>query len=109
MDAIRTIDDHERYARCIRSSRKVRWDIDKDFIRGRLFDTATKFHPDSLSLADEAMRVPANMVASRFNASRSSRQAMIASEQSDPGVIATHVACFRRKGASHERSNRRSG
>ena len=52
MDAINTIDDHERYARCIQSSKKVRWDINKDVIRGRLFDTATKFLPDSLSLAD---------------------------------------------------------
>jgi hypothetical protein len=53
MDAINTIDDHERYARCIQSSKKVRWDIDKDVIRGRLFDIATKFLPDSLSLANE--------------------------------------------------------
>jgi len=53
MDAINTIDDHERYARCIQSSKRVRWDIDKDVIRGRLFDTATKFLPDSLSFADE--------------------------------------------------------
>jgi hypothetical protein len=53
MDAINTIDNHERYARCIQSSKKVRWDINNDVIRGRLFDTATKFLPDSLSLADE--------------------------------------------------------
>ena len=53
MDAINTIDDHERYARCIQSSKKVRWDINEDVIRGRWFDTATKFLPDSLSLADE--------------------------------------------------------
>ena len=60
MDAIRTIDDHERYARCIQSSKKVRWDIDKDVIRGRSFDTATKFLPDSLSLADEFTTLSAN-------------------------------------------------
>jgi hypothetical protein len=47
------VDDHERYARCIQSSKKVRWDINNDVIRGRTFDTATKFLPDSLSLADE--------------------------------------------------------
>jgi hypothetical protein len=41
MDAIKTIGDHERYARCIQSSNKVRRDIDEDVIRGRLFDTAT--------------------------------------------------------------------
>ena len=60
MDAIRTIDDHERYARCIQSSKKVRWDIDKDVIRGRSFDTATKLLPDSLSLADEFTTLSAN-------------------------------------------------
>jgi hypothetical protein len=42
----------ERYARCIQTSKRVRWDIDKDVIRGRNFDTAHKFLPDGLSLAD---------------------------------------------------------
>jgi hypothetical protein len=60
MDAINIIDDHERYARCIQSSKKVRWDIDKDVIRGRLFDTATKFLPDGLSLADEFTTLSSN-------------------------------------------------
>ena len=60
MDATKTIDDHERYARCIQSSKKVRWDIEQDVIRGRLFDTATKFLPDSLSLADEFTTLSAN-------------------------------------------------
>jgi len=53
MDAITTIDDHDRYVRCIQSSKKVRWDINNDVIRERSFDTATKFLPDGLSLADE--------------------------------------------------------
>ncbi len=52
MDAITPTDEHDRYARCIQSSKKVRWDIDKDVIRGRSFDAATKFLPDSLSLAE---------------------------------------------------------
>jgi hypothetical protein len=60
MDAITTIDDHERYARCIQSSKKVRWDINKDVIRERVFDTATKFLPNSLSLADEFTTLSAN-------------------------------------------------
>ena len=34
------------------TSKRVRWDIDKDVIRGRNFDTAHKFLPDGLSLAD---------------------------------------------------------
>src|SRR6516165_3574503 len=44
--------DGTRYARCIQSSKRVRWDIDEDVIRGRRFDTAHKFLPDGLSLAD---------------------------------------------------------
>ena len=53
MNVISNISDSsERYARCIQNSKRVRWDIDKDVIRGRNFDTAHKFLPDGLSLAD---------------------------------------------------------
>ena len=53
MNVISSISDSsERYARCIQTSKRVRWDIDKDVIRGRTFDTAHKFLPDGLSLAD---------------------------------------------------------
>jgi len=41
----------ERYARCIQTSNRVRWDIEQDVIRGRRFDAAQKFLPDGLSLA----------------------------------------------------------
>ena len=41
------------YARCIDISKRVRWDIDEDVIRGRTFDFAQKFLPDSLSLVNE--------------------------------------------------------
>ncbi len=40
----------DRYARCLRASRTVRWDIDADVIRGRRFDRLDKFLPDGLSL-----------------------------------------------------------
>lgn len=40
-----------RYARCIAASRRVRWEIDADVIRGRDFDYERPFLPDSLSLA----------------------------------------------------------
>ncbi len=42
----------KRYARCIDASKRVRWDIDKDIIRGRHFNTGEKYLPDGLSLAD---------------------------------------------------------
>ncbi|KAI3590559.1 hypothetical protein D9X30_4044 [Cupriavidus sp. U2] len=45
--------DTQRYARCIAASRRIRWDIDQDVIRGRTFDLSHKFMPDGLSLVDE--------------------------------------------------------
>ena len=42
-----------RYARCIKASKNVRWDIDADVIRGREFDLAHTFLPAGLSRVDE--------------------------------------------------------
>lgn len=42
-----------RYAKAIEASKRIRWDIDADVIRGRDFDFAHTFLPDGLSLADE--------------------------------------------------------
>ena len=39
----------ERYAKCIETSKRIRWDIDRDVIRGREFDFDKKFMPDGLS------------------------------------------------------------
>src|SRR6476661_3962311 len=52
MNALNKISDSARYARCIQTSKRVRWDLDEDVIRGRRFDAAHKFLPDGLSLAD---------------------------------------------------------
>jgi hypothetical protein len=52
MNAISKISGSDRYARCIQTSKRVRWDVDKDVIRERRFDAAQKFLPDGLSLAD---------------------------------------------------------
>lgn len=41
-----------RYAKCIEVSKRIRWDIDRDVIRGRSFDFSAKFLPDGLSFAD---------------------------------------------------------
>ena len=41
--------DKERYAKCIEVSKRVRWDIDQDVIRGRNFDFSQKFLPDGIS------------------------------------------------------------
>ena len=40
-----------RYALSIEASKRVRWDIDTDVIRGRAFDLEKKYLPDALSLA----------------------------------------------------------
>jgi len=37
------------YAKCIEVSKRVRWDIDQDVIRGREFDFSQKFLPDGIS------------------------------------------------------------
>ena len=38
------------YARCIEASKRARWEIDRDVIRGRRLDPAAKFLPDGLAL-----------------------------------------------------------
>jgi hypothetical protein len=45
--------DTERYAKCIEVSKRIRWDIDEDVIRGRQFDLGKKFLPDGLSKVGE--------------------------------------------------------
>ena len=45
--------DEERYAKCIEVSKRVRWDIDADVIRGREFDFSQKFLPDGISKVDQ--------------------------------------------------------
>jgi hypothetical protein len=45
--------DTARYARCIKASKKARWDIDADVIRGRDFDFTQTFLPAGLSKVDE--------------------------------------------------------
>jgi hypothetical protein len=42
----------DRYARAIEASKRIRWDIDRDVIRGRNFDFAKKFLPDGISKLD---------------------------------------------------------
>jgi hypothetical protein len=42
----------DRYARVIEASKRIRWDIDRDVIRGRSFDFTKKFLPDGLSKLD---------------------------------------------------------
>ena len=49
--AIDTLPRSERYARAIAASKRVRWQVEEDVIRGRRFDTSQKFLPDGLTLA----------------------------------------------------------
>jgi len=50
--AQRTIDS-SRYAKCVEVSKRIRWDIDRDVIRGRRFDFTKKFLPDGLSKVEQ--------------------------------------------------------
>jgi hypothetical protein len=49
MQAITVNLDHARYARCVEASKRIRWDIERDVIRGRRFDFSRFFLPDGLS------------------------------------------------------------
>jgi hypothetical protein len=44
--------DTPRYARCVEVSKRIRWEIERDVIRGRSFDFSKKFLPDGLSKID---------------------------------------------------------
>jgi hypothetical protein len=48
--------DEERYAKCIEVSKRVRWDIDEDVIRGREFDFSQKFLPDPDEVAKAVLQ-----------------------------------------------------
>ena len=52
MQMTSSIVETSRYAKCIEVSKRIRWDIDRDVIRGRTFDLAQKFLPDGLSRTD---------------------------------------------------------
>lgn len=47
-----TQNDTASYAKCIHNSKRVRWDIELDVIRGRSFEMDKKFLPDGLSQVD---------------------------------------------------------
>ncbi|RZF29178.1 hypothetical protein EVC45_13735 [Paraburkholderia sp. UYCP14C] len=53
MNAVLRHSDRDRYARCIRASKMVNWDIDRDVIGGRTFDMSHKYLPDGLSLTPD--------------------------------------------------------
>ena len=53
MSAVQTIDENARYSRSIQASKRIRWDIDRDVIRGRALDRRQKYLPDGLSLVGE--------------------------------------------------------
>jgi hypothetical protein len=53
MLAAQSLETTERYARCIAASKRIRWDIDVDVIRGRTLDVEQKFLPDGLSLVED--------------------------------------------------------
>jgi len=53
MQTIQKQDEAGRYAKCIEVSKRVRWDIDRDVIRGRKFDFSRKFLPDAISKVNE--------------------------------------------------------
>ena len=49
-----------RYAKVVEVSKRIRWDIDRDVIRGRRFDFTKRFLPDGLSKVDRLDFLTAN-------------------------------------------------
>jgi len=59
--AVASADIHPRamrYARCVKISKKVEWQIDRDLLRERTLDFSRKFLPDGLSLLDRLDFLP---------------------------------------------------
>jgi hypothetical protein len=52
MTTLQTTATGNRYAKCNEVSKRVRWDIERDVIRGRAFEPDHKFLPDGLSFAN---------------------------------------------------------
>jgi hypothetical protein len=50
--SVQHVNNTDRYAKAVAVSKRVRWDIDRDVIRGRTFDFTKKFLPDGLSQID---------------------------------------------------------
>ncbi|RDH80688.1 MAG: hypothetical protein DIZ80_16810 [endosymbiont of Galathealinum brachiosum] len=49
----KTLKNSNRYAKCVEVSKRIRWEIEGDVIRGREFDFTNKFLPDGLSLLND--------------------------------------------------------
>ena len=52
MHAVTSTSDAKRYAKAVEVSKRIRWDIERDVIKGREFDFSKKFLPDGLSKVD---------------------------------------------------------
>jgi hypothetical protein len=48
------VPESSRYAKVIEVSKRIRWEIDRDVIKGRSFNFGNKFLPDGLSRLDES-------------------------------------------------------
>lgn len=53
IETARTPVDTRGYAKCVEASKRIRFDIERDVIRGRAFDFSKKFLPDGLSRVHE--------------------------------------------------------
>ncbi len=53
METMQQTTTSARYAKCVEASKRIRWEIDRDVIRGRSFDASKKFLPDGLSMAPQ--------------------------------------------------------
>ena len=78
--------DSARYAKVVEVSKRIRWDIDRDVIRGRSFDFTKRFLPDGLSKVDRLNFLTATTSAcsARFRAGRTPTCSAWSSASSPP-------------------------
>ena len=60
MQSVMPAAESKRYAKAVEVSKRIRWDIDRDVIKGREFDFTKKFLPDGLSKVDRLDFLSAN-------------------------------------------------
>jgi hypothetical protein len=52
-ETITSASESHRYEKCLETSKRIRWDIDRDVFRGRQFDFDASFLPEGLSLVSQ--------------------------------------------------------
>jgi hypothetical protein len=58
MNAMLGLPGTDKYAHCVKASKALHWEIEKDVVQGSRLETSRKFMPDRLTLVHEATLAP---------------------------------------------------